>query len=481
MNLNTHFMNTVNKFLSIGMVLGCSVMGSAQAYLSSIVSVSQGPKVDLISPVDANRSDSGKMLGAPEDTDVFGPINFFTLGMGGEVVVELSAAVCNRVGADLTIVETTWNLNCTQYPEKARVWASQDLCNWIELTSETEPVCHNGDLELGCFPWVKYLKIKDVSPDNYASDGDGYDIDGIIGYQTCSLPAETGLSRYAATGFLGDPQATQGLTEIGTPVPSSRDIPSRMLGLPANLSNIYANDVATTPANNNFFSLGNGGSAVLAFSYALFNGPGSDIQIFETSFFDNSTRTCSNYPEKVKVQGSCDGENFYDLVLLPEDAGNGESAGSNVLCRDGKLDLGSLPFITYLKLTDVTFQGICNFPGIGDGYDVNAVFGLQNCTPLARTDESFISDNAVMEDELLVEIWPNPAKERLNINLLSSLAGDVNLELTDLSGRRVHFENLAQGDVNMIRELSLEQYQPGIYFLTISSNDQKVVHKVVKE
>jgi len=86
-----------------------------------------------------------------------------------------------------------------------------------------------------------------------------------------------------------------------------------------------------------------------------------------------------------------------------------------------------------------------------------------------------------MEDELLVEIWPNPAKERLNINVLSSLAGDINLELNDLSGRRVHFENLTQGDVNMIRELSLEKYQPGIYFLTISSEDQKVVHKVVKE
>jgi len=183
----------------------------------------------------------------------------------------------------------------------------------------------------------------------------------------------------------------------------------------------------------------------------------------------------------LRVQGSCDGENFYDLAILPEDVGNGETAGGNVICRDGKLDLGSLPFITYIKLTDVTFQGICNFPGIGDGFDVNAVFGLQNCTPLARTEETSITDNAVMEDELLVEIWPNPAKERLNINLLSSLAGDVNLELTDLSGRRVHVEHLTQGDVNMIRELSLEQYQPGIYFLTISSNNQKVVHKVVKE
>lgn len=475
-------MKTTNKLLSAGMLL-CALNGlNAQAYISNVISTNQGPKVDLISPVDANRSDSGKMIGAPENTDVFGPINFYTLGMGGEVVVELSSAVCNQAGADLTLVETTWSYTCETYPEKARVWASQDLCNWIELTTEENPVCHNGDLELGCFPWVKYLKIKDVSPDNYSSDGDGYDIDGVIGYLTCSTPAETGLSRYAANGFLGDPQATQGLTEIGTPVPSARDIPSKMLGLPANLTNIYANDVTTTSANNNFFSLGNGGVVVLSFPYALFNGPGSDIQIFETSFNDNAARTCSNYPEKAKVQGSCDGVNFYDLPILSADAGNGEVAGSNFICRDGKVDLGDLPFITYLKLTDVTFQGICNFPGIGDGFDVNAVFGLQNCTPLARTDEfAAASTDEIMENEFMLEVWPNPTSDKISMNILSRGSEALELKLTDLSGRIIYQERIAAAEANIIRDLSLDSYSKGVYFLSLQSNGHTEMQKIVKQ
>jgi hypothetical protein len=475
-------MKTINKLLSAGIML-CALNGlNAQAYISSVISTSQGPKVDLISPVDANRSDSGKMLGAPENTDVFGPINFYTLGMGGEVVVELSSAVCNQAGADLTLVETTWGYTCETYPEKARVWASQDLCNWIELTSETNPVCHNGDLELGCFPWVKYLKIRDVSPDNYSSDGDGYDIDGVIGYLTCSTPAETGLSRYAANGFLGDPQATQGLTENGSPVPAARDIASKMLGLPANLTNIYANDVTTSAANNNFFSLGNGGVAVLAFPYALFNGPGADIQIFETSFNDKASRTCSNYPEKAKVQGSCDGVTFYDLPILSADAGDGEVAGSNVICRDGKVDLGDLPFITYLKLTDVTFQGISNFPGVGDGFDVNAVFGLQNCTPLARTDEfAAASTDEIMENEFILEVWPNPTSDIISMNILSRGSEPLDLKLVDMTGRILLEERIGAAEANIIRELSLASYAKGVYFLSLQSNGYTEMQKIIKQ
>lgn len=76
----------------------------------------------------------------------------------------MSGPICNVPGNDLTVVETTWNLVCSNYPEKARMWASQDLCNWVELTSESNPICHNGDLDLGCLTWALYLKIKDASP-----------------------------------------------------------------------------------------------------------------------------------------------------------------------------------------------------------------------------------------------------------------------------------------------------------------------------
>lgn len=453
-----------------------------QVTISNVISVTQGTKTDLVSSVDAARSISANVMGTPENTDIEGPINFYSLGMGGEMIVEMSGPICNQAGNDLTVVETTWGFTCANYPESARVWASQDLCNWVELTSESNPICHNGELDLGCLPWALYLKIRDVSPANYTADGDGYDLDGISGNSNgCSLPTETGLARFAANGFLGDPQATQGLTENNTPVPAARDIASRMLGLPLNVNNIFANDVTTSAANNNFFSLGRNGSVTLSFPYALFNGPGADVQIYETSFNDRASRTCGNYPERATVEGSCDGVTFYPLVILAEDAGNGETAGSNTICRDGRLDFGSLPFVNYIRITDVTFDFTPNFPGNGDGFDVDAVLGLQSCNTQARVDLSGYENSAeVMEDVLFMEAWPNPANEVLNVSLMMNQPGEVILSLTDITGRIVRSERLNADGVNIIQDISLNGLSEGMYLLQAETNGVREVLRIVK-
>ncbi len=453
-----------------------------QVTISNVISATQGPKTDQVSSVDAARSSSINMQGTPENTDVQGPINFYSLGMGGEVIVQMSGAICNQPGNDLTVVETTWGFTCDNYPESARVWASQDLCNWVELTTEDNPICHNGELDLGCLPWALYLKIRDVSPENYTVDGDGYDVDGVIGNSTgCTFPTETGLARYAANGFLGNPQATQGNTENNTPVPAARDIQARMLGLPLNVTNIFANDVTTPASGNNFFSLGRNGSVTLSFPYALINGPGADVQIYETSFNDVASRTCGNYPERATVEGSCDGVTFVPLVILAEDAGNGETAGSNTICRDGRLDFGSLPFANYIRITDVTFTLTTNFPGNGDGFDVDAVLGLQNCSVPARLDLSGYENSAeVLEDVLFMEAWPNPAQEVLNVSLMMNQPGDVMLNLTDITGRIVRTKRLNADGVNIIQDISLQGLSEGMYLLQAETNGVREVLRIVK-
>ncbi len=473
---------STKSFAAAAMGLLASGVVFGQVTISSVISATQGPKTDLVSAVDLDRSNTANLTGAPENTDVQGPINFYSLGMGGEVVVQMSGPICNGPGNDLTVVETTWNFVCSNYPEKARVWASQDLCNWVELTSESNPICHNGDLDLGCLPWALYLKIKDVSPDNYTTDGDGYDIDGVTGNSAgCTLPTEAGLARYAANGFLGNPQATQGLTENNTAIPAARDNQARMLGLPLNVTNLYANDVTTSAANNNFFSLGKNGSVTLAFPYALFNGPGADVQIYETSFNDNAARTCSNYPEKATVEGSCDGVTFYPLNILAEDAGNGETAGSNIICRDGRVDFGSLPFVNYIRITDVTFGLVANFPGVGDGFDVDAVLGLQNCGGCARISEEGFAQNAeVMEDVLSMEVWPNPAHDFVSVSLLMHDAAQVVLSLTDLTGRVVRTKIVAADAVNMIQDFDLSGLREGIYMLQAEGNGSREVLRISK-
>ncbi|MFN5370982.1 MAG: T9SS type A sorting domain-containing protein, partial [Bacteroidia bacterium] len=123
-----------------------------------------------------------------------------------------------------------------------------------------------------------------------------------------------------------------------------------------------------------------------------------------------------------------------------------------------------------------------NFPGVGDGFDVNAVFGLQNCTPLARTDEFVdLGSDEIMESEFLFEIWPNPAIDRISMNILTKSSNQLELKLTDLSGRVIHQEQIPAADANMIRDFSLNAFSSGVYFISLSSNGYTEIQKIIKQ
>lgn len=449
-------------------------------YIAEVIGTpAQGLLNDGINSVPAGRSISDNVLGMPQDNDTPGPINFYSLGLGGEIVVRMDGAICNGDGDDLTVFETTWNNTCANYEERAKVWASQDLCTWVELGE----ICHNGSLDLGCLPWAQYLKIKDVSDLGYTSigGGDGFDVDGVTALHTgCSIPSETGLARYAANGFMGTP--AQGANEIGGAISPFRSVSSRMLGLPLNVYNIFANDATTSNANLNFFSLGNGGSVTLKFPYALVNGEGADLQIYETSFNDRASRSCGNYPEKALVEGSCDGVNFYPLNALVSNGIGGETAGSNLICRDAQVDFGDLQLVNYVRITDVTFAGISNFPGVGDGFDVDAVLGLQNCDYNAAKIDNNVVDNGleVAENILNLEVYPNPVNEALNVTISRLTKDNISLLITDITGRVVVSEVINNNGTTIFKTYDFSRLESGVYTLSIVSEGYTDVMKVVK-
>jgi hypothetical protein len=477
------------KLSAATLVIGAACLvntADAQVYVSAYIGGTQGLGSDGVSSVPAPRSVVASAFGAPQGGDNGGD-TFYALGFGGIATFEMSAPVCNGAGADLEVFETTFgNPACAAYPEKARVWASQDLCSWVELTTEATPICHNGALDLGCLPWAKYIRIQDVSDitnfDNeYNYLSDGYDVDGIKGYAACAAPSETGLALYAANGFLGTP--SQGLNENGGIITPFRSNSAKALGLPLNPYNVYANDASTSPVNNNFFSLGNGGTITVKFPVALIDGPGADVQIFETTFGDKASRTCGNYPEKAKIEGSCDGERFFDLVILAGDAGNGETAGSNIICRDGKLDFNGNQIVNYIRITDVTFPGVLNFPGVGDGYDVDAVLGLQNCLSQGSRFSSDVAvDNGfdIFEDGVIVETYPNPVSEVLNVSVTRSTEEAVSFRLTDMVGRVVYNEKQSGKDASILRSIDMSAFPAGIYMISVESAGYSSVSKIVK-
>ena len=154
------------KLTAATLVFGAACLvntADAQVYVSAYIGGTQGLGSDGVSPVPAGRSIVASAFGAPQGGDNGGD-TFYALGFGGIATFEMSAPICNGAGDDLEVFETTFgNPPCATYPEKARVWASQDLCNWVELTTESTPICQNESLDLGCLPWAKYIRIQDVS------------------------------------------------------------------------------------------------------------------------------------------------------------------------------------------------------------------------------------------------------------------------------------------------------------------------------
>lgn len=138
----------------------------------------------------------------------------------------------------------------------------------------------------------------------------------------------------------------QGLASNGNAVLANRSIAERALDEPDRVN-----------ASNGFVSLGINGSIVIEFSGYIYDAPGVDILIFETSF---SGDVCNgSQSEKALIELS-DGTNW---VAYPTE-----------ICRDGEIDIAGLglEYVTQIRITDVTTSG-------GDGYDVDGVVAVNGC------------------------------------------------------------------------------------------------------
>ncbi|WP_115838682.1 T9SS type A sorting domain-containing protein [Winogradskyella sediminis] len=121
------------------------------------------------------------------------------------------------------------------------------------------------------------------------------------------------------------------------------------------------NAALNTPDKSNaaggFYSLGINGSITLGLGGAVYNEPGADIAIYETSF---SGDDC----------GHSDDENA--LVEVSQDGSTWLRYGT--VCRDGLVDLDglNLDYVTQIRITDMT-------TGSGDGYDLDGIEAVNEC------------------------------------------------------------------------------------------------------
>ena len=405
-----------------------------------------------------SRMNSSNALGAPQNSDIAvdeANLNFVALGFGGTLVLRLSGPVTNGPGDDLRIVETTYGTssgNCRRYPERVQVYVSQDGCNWVY----TETGCQDVDIDFGPLSWAEYVKLVDVSPIDGVYNNqiaDGYDVDGVI---CLNGPQENPVMQDLGALYAVDySDFNQTLRKNGTAVPAPRSNPMRALGAPQNTNTI------------NFVALGFGGSIVLKLGYVVFDKPGNDLQLTETSF---GNPLCPQYPETARIEVSLDKNVWTDL---------------GDYCLDATIDfaVGGAIAVQYVRITDRSPIG--SFNGSADGYDIDGLTVLQpGCSPTISSNKlAAIEDDITTADEIgVMSIFPNPFNLNVTLDIVSgSDAEQMLIRVMNVTGQIVYTSNVnVSPNTSMKHNLDLSILSTGMYFISVESNNGKETFKVVK-
>jgi Secretion system C-terminal sorting domain len=116
-------------------------------------------------------------------------------------------------------------------------------------------------------------------------------------------------------------------------------------------------------------------------------------------------------------------------------------------------------------LLSFTFLGICN--GFAQIPSVN------EAPPIQKT----VSDS-IPRERATVKLFPNPAKNKIELEVKGFEAGMVQLQIINVSGKLVRNDSrlLFSGNENIVVMFSLT---PGIYFITLKQKDKLVKKKMV--
>lgn len=229
----------------------------------------------------------------------------------------------------------------------------------------------------------------------------------------------------------------------------------------------------------NFVSLGFGGSITIELTNEIFdNADTNEFAVFEsTGFFDNIP--CHYFPESAEVFASQDGVEFVSL---------------GTTCQDGEFDLatGNLRSAKYIKVVDTSDKNI--FPWFADGYDLDAIvclengkrFSTKNATTFIGTPTAFESE--LMEkdfglEEIAIAMYPNPANEKLSIAFNTLAKSNVNVIMTDVTGKTVYNQSIQLNVGESKLTIDMTRYPKGFYM--VSAADEKgsfsVVEKIIHQ
>lgn len=245
---------------------------------------------------------------------------------------------------------------------------------------------------------------------------------------------------------------------------------------------------------NGTVSLGDGGYAVLQFNTPVKDLPGPDLAVFENGFDDS-------FLELAFVEVSSDGINYFrfpatsntDTVTQTGSFGLTDPtkihnlAGKYRALYGTPFNLEDIPdnlllnkqAITHVKVIDVVGslqQAYCTRDQYGhkvndpwptpfgsSGFDLDAVGVIHNQNSVGVKE----NENPV------VRIYPNPVKDRLNIQ--TGPLENISVNITTVSGTVV-----MDAEQNHYGSYDLSALEPGVYFVKIASGQKTRTLKLIK-
>jgi Secretion system C-terminal sorting domain len=119
----------------------------------------------------------------------------------------------------------------------------------------------------------------------------------------------------------------------------------------------------------------------------------------------------------------------------------------------------------------VTFLGICK------GFAQSPASSIVPDS-LKMVLQKIVPDSVALKKKAAVKLFPNPAKNRAELQVSGFEAGTVQLQIIDLSGKKLRNEErfLLNGTESIVIMFSL---QPGIYFITVKQKDTWIKKKMM--
>ncbi len=216
---------------------------------------------------------------------------------------------------------------------------------------------------------------------------------------------------------------------------------------------------------------------------------------FALIIFDPATKLFSKFNTLVPLKDSLTDGGFFDIILNKAD-NFVYLMGVDSASDPNKLSLITVNLSTgeayhpnntftmpaseyfYAAYTYIPAKGQILVQGINStnaGY-----FTGTNKTYLVTPQITLGASNIDAQKHFQISSYPNPAQNELNISINNSKSSSINITLTDILGRKMIQDQIKSLEVGTTKLTYATQHlQPGVYHLTISSESQKLIERII--